>query len=411
MSQKQMKEPPLNNEISDNEDKSITLMVTALGGIFFIAGVWMCVSHLPGTALLQNPVALLGLVFAVLGSILLCVAYRVNQAYQKFGPTPLLLQPTNPGVGGKFVASFVLNPKAGKRLGSAPDLQAMLICYRQRHSHADNSSSTIDAIWEQSAPVYKQYTAKGIEAAFQFDVPPDCENSDDSNVDWIIKVEGDFTQQGLGKFARSWPITIAKTAPRATPVTNIPSSFLDRSAHQAQEKAIVTANEQFPIVESDVDISLVSHGVFTKAVAVAGVLISAIFASIGVFVIASGDWGGIAFVLMGLLGAGISIYLAGRKLEVNFNKRERVLYSRRTFAGIPLAKRQVKVTSPDQFKILKIGATDVDGKVVSLYAILLSTDGEPVRVAEGVRGWKAAGVLKERIVDSFFAGEQDALAA
>ena len=106
--------------------------------------------------------------------------------------------------------------------------------------------------------------------------------------------------------------------------------------------------------------------------------------------------------MIGALVISSSIFVMGRKIEVNVDTQMRMLNMRRSLFGIPIYSREVALFNPEQFSI-KLSSSATSGrKKTEYFNVLIDNSGKKVKIAEGVSGRQTAEVLVEKIVEEAF---------
>ncbi len=153
----------------------------AMQGAWFFAIIWNVVSvWLPWriyeeVALQQNYLALIGLLFPLVGIGLLVWAARRTLEWRRFGIAPVLLDPFPGSIGGNVGGTI--------ELGYPYDSSAkFIVTLANIYSHVSGSGknrTTHEAfLWQHSAAAHNEPGSKGTRLIFRFDVPDGLHPSD-----------------------------------------------------------------------------------------------------------------------------------------------------------------------------------------------------------------------------------------
>lgn len=398
--------------ITSNQ-KTGSWFLAAFGGVFFLMGTGLSLVVLPDAIREGQYGALFILLFAVVGAGMIYHAFKVFRAYQRFGPTPLHLDPSAPGVGGQLGGQLTLVlPDTSLTAGTATELLARLTCTRKSKS-GDSTSRSIK--WQEEAPVYLKRTASGIEASFLFEIPDSCTPTKEwnrgSSFDWRVTVHGEFNEPGLGKFERSWVVVVEEGAAQASNILSIPQSFLQKAKQTSEARAKASAINQVPVTEDAQYINVHSRAGRDLTGKMFLMLFGAVFSAAGIFTIMQSWWPGYIFLLIGTAIFLSSLYILGKSIEVKINKDSWVLYTRESWCKVVYAHRQGDVVDPDQFRIRKTSSSSNGDKLTEYYAVYFESCGKTIRIADGIEGKKEAVALKDAIIECCFSDEQLAIAA
>jgi len=236
-----------------SNQKTENLTLAFIGGFFFVVGLALTVFFLPKALRAGEYGALSMLLFLIVGGALLYHCLLIYRAYKRFGPTPLLLDPPQPGVGGQLGGRLNLySPGIGYKTDTHAQLQARLTCSRKQRSKNNTSYSVL---WQEDVPAYIKQTALGVEISFLFDIPDSCIPSEDlshsSSIEWNVSIEGEFSSGDLGKFERDWQVVVrdraALASQAASQAASIPQSFMQNNEQLSNQRAKASALKQVPV--------------------------------------------------------------------------------------------------------------------------------------------------------------------
>ncbi len=180
-----------------SEQKTERWFLILLGGLFFIVGAGTLLFFLPDAIRDQEYGVLFSLLFVFAGAGFLYHAFKFHQAYRRFGPTPLFLDPLYPSVGGQLGGRFSIDVQnIINNVSSKKPHWATLACTRKSRTRKKDHTS-YEVLWQDGGPVYLKQTARGVEASFMFDIPITCTATQDlnrhSSIEWKVTVKAGFS--------------------------------------------------------------------------------------------------------------------------------------------------------------------------------------------------------------------------
>ena len=330
-------------------------------------------------------------------------ALKQKALFKKFGPTPLTIDPKNPGLGGEFGASLLLSPEGQSSFIDSPAIMSTLRCIRRYRSGKNTSSRTI---WEESFPAYTKPVSNGLQILTKFLIPTDGRSSkewsDGDSIEWELAIEGDFSGSGYGKLERSWPIFIDAVKPVMNSSIEIPQSFINQADQMLNTKAEVSALQQIKLLESDRYIDVVSEAGRHLLGTFFGIVFGGIFAGVGWFTISEGWWPGYIFLVIGALVLLACLYSIGNSVSAQFDKHARLIKIKNTWFGLPLGSHECAIFSPDQFS-LKETMSSSDGKKTTRYfSLKFNYNSKTFTLAKSIKGKREAQALKQKLVSLLF---------
>ena len=404
----QSRDQRLQQETTDGikcNEKAGSLVLAGFGSIFFVIGTGSSLLAIPKALRDGEYAALLVLVFVFVGAGIMYYAFKMYRGYSRFGATPLRLDPQVPGVGGALGGKFAIN-KSELMLNpqSETELKALLTCSRKRKS-GDRTSTSI--LWQEETEVYLQRTAEGVNGQFIFEIPEHCQPTKEwesrSSIDWKVAVEGDFNHPDLGKFARSWEVTVEDVAARPGNIVNIPDLFLKNADEKSKERAKSSALDQIPVTENSHYLEVLSDAGRHLRSNLFLLIFGLVFAGVGTAIIRQQHWlFGLVFLSVGVSIAVAAVFIYGKALEVKIDKETNILYTRQSWFGLVYSHLQGELLDAAQFEI-KMTSSETSGtKHTEFYVVNFQSDGKKIRVAERIKGRKAAEALKQLIIERCF---------
>ena len=359
-------------------------------GIWIFAAFWNLISA-PIPFMLyeevvekQNTIALVGLLFTVVGIGLLTWAIRRTLEWRRFGPTPVTLDPFPGSIGGHVGGTIDLNLP----FSSQNEFELTLTSIRSYVSGSGkNRSRKEKAGWQDSVMAHAESSsAGGTRLSFRFDVPEglpesDAERDEDSYTIWRLALGAELDGADLD---RSFDIPVYATATQSRGLSQL-------AVQRGREKqALHDDAEVRKIVRLTHDASgrrMVYPMGRNPGPALGGFIVGATFAAAGWWLVV--DEGqrlfGSVFGGVGALVAIGALYSIFNSLEIvrepgGFRTVRRVL-------GFPLKRGRM---SRDEFvKFTKKSGyqTQNGGKHVMHYTIrAVDRSGRALVVGEGFRG-------------------------
>ncbi len=180
--------------------------------------VWNAISApipfmLPEELAKGNQLALIGLLFPLVGLGLLAWAIRRTLNWRRFGITPLVMDPFPGAIGGDVGGAVELRLAYSHK----HRFQVTLTCnhvYTRRTS--DGTETVRDAKWQDEQQAEVQPGMHGTRLRFLFQPPdelPDSSEGDTSWYEWTVQISADLAG---ADFNRSWELPVCKDAGRQT---------------------------------------------------------------------------------------------------------------------------------------------------------------------------------------------------
>lgn len=361
---------------------------TAMWGAWAFAAFWNLVSaalpFLIYEEVMQkgNHLALIGLLFPLVGIGLLIWAIRRTLEWRRFGPAPVTLDPFPGSIGGHVGGTIDLNlpfdPAAQFRL-------TLNNLYSYISGSGKNRSRKEEAVWQDAMPAHAEHGAKGTRLIFRFDVPGGLHASDtdhdDSYHQWRLRLHAELPGTDLD---RDYDIPVYATA---------------TESRRLSEPAVRKARAEQGLIDDQSvgDVVRIRDGFGGKQLiyplgrnigpALGGVLVGAIFAAAGWFlVVEEGQFiFGSVFGGVGALIGAFCLYMMLNSLEVSAEAAD--IGSVRKLLGIPIRRKRMNRSSFERFERRSTMKSQSGGKHIiyySLYAV--NRQGNEILVGEGFRG-------------------------
>ena len=330
----------------------------------------------------ENYLALIGLLFPLVGIGLLVWAIRRTLEWRRFGPAPVTLDPFPGSIGGHVGGTIDLN------MPFDPNARFELTL-NNLHSYMSGSGSDRsrreEAEWQDTIAAYAEPGTNGTRLIFRFDVPeglnPSDAEQDDSYYIWRLNLRAELPGTDID---RSYDIPVYATAAQSQHLS-------DRAAQQAR-----TAQNAIDD-ESVGEIIRIRNGISGKQLfypmgrhvgpAIGGVLVGVIFAGAGWWLLVEEGqtiFGGV-FASVGSLIGIFCLYLMLNSFEVTQQAGE--IRTVRRLLGIPISRQQMHQNSFVSFEKKSTMKSQSGGKHIIYYSIYaVDRQGEKMLLGEGFKG-------------------------
>jgi hypothetical protein len=368
----------------------------------------------------QNTLALVGLLFPLVGAGLIAWAIGRTREWHRFGPTPVTLDPFPGSIGGHVGGTIDLRLPydAGTRVGvTLTNLESYM------SGSGKNRRRSEKALWQDSQSAQLVPGSAGTRLTFRFDVPAsaaesDAEQSGDSYHLWRLNIAADLPGADLD---RDFDVPVYATATESRQVS---ARALDGAHAENRAASEQAASERFRVAFAGTGKELLYPMGRNALSSLGGIIIGGLFAGAGVYLmIAEGERfiGGV-FSLVGGLIFLASLYMLLNSLHVKTEGGQ--LISVRRILGIPISRRSIRTDQVQRFSKDSTMQTQSGRRHVMHYSIYAGDDsGQKICVGEGFTGESEAnaairliarelsvtpreGFAEERATDAF-----DALAA
>ncbi|MGI9248258.1 MAG: DUF3592 domain-containing protein [Woeseiaceae bacterium] len=361
---------------------------TAMWGAWAFAAFWNLISAAVPFLLYQevmqreNYIALVGLLFPLVGIGLLAWAIRRTLEWRRFGAAPVTLDPFPGSIGGHVGGTIDLNlpfdPAARFQL-----TLNNLHCYYS--GSGKNRSRKEEAKWQDALVAHAEPGARGTRLTFRFDVPEGLDASDtdhdDSYYVWRLNLRAELPGTDLD---RDYDIPVYATA---------------RESRHLSDHAVQKARAEQNLIDNESvgEIIEIRQGAGGKQMvypigrhvgsALGGLIVGSIFAAAGWYLIVEEGhtvFGGI-FGGVGLLIGLFCLYLMLNSLEVS--KEAANIKTVRRLLGIPISRKQMHQNSFERFEKKSTMKTQSGGKHVIYYSVYaIDRQGNEIALGEGFKG-------------------------
>ena len=342
----------------------------------------------------QNYLALIALLFPLVGIMLIAWAIQRTLEWRRFGPAPLRLDPFPGSIGGHVGGTIDLN------LPYDSEARFELTLTNIHHyvsGSGKNRSRKEKALWQDVQIAHAEYGSSGTRLSFRFDVPEGLSESDadpegDSHDEWRLNLKAELPGADLD---RDYEIPVYATARQSRMLS-------DRVVQQSRQELGVIAEQN---IRDTIDIRQDSG---TKSLffpmgrnvgaSVGGFIIGAIFAAAGWYLVVEEGQRifGSIFGGVGELIAIATLYMMLNSLEVM--KQGSSVTAVRRVLGIPVHRRTMQLYEFERFSKDSSFQTQSGSKHVMHYSIYaLDRSGNRMVVGEGFKGESEANAAIQLI--------------
>lgn len=331
----------------------------------------------------QNLVALVGLIFSVVGIGLLVWALRRTLEWRRFGPAPVLLDPFPGSIGGHVGGTVDL------RVPYDPGSNFMLTLtniHSRMSGSGKNRKRRERAKWQDTRIAHATAGAQGTRLTFRFDVPAGLDESDalrdgDTWHLWRLSLNADLPGVDVN---RDYDVPVYATAEKSE---RLPESSL-RDVTAAQNRIDDQAIERLVRLEFGTDGRRMLFPMGRNLLSgTMGVLFGAVFAGAGWFLMQRADhpFMGAIFGVVGLLVTASSFWLVLNSLEVR--QAGMTIRTVRRVLGVPVKRREMRQSEFSAFDKSSSMQSQAGGRHVMHYSVYaIDRAGNRMIVGEGFRG-------------------------
>lgn len=379
--------------------------------------VWF---QLPDEIAKQNYMALVSLLFPLVGLGILYFAIRTTREYLRFGIIELSMDPYPGSIGGHVGGTMEI-----KRLQyedptvNSADFNVTLECVYSYISGSGKDRSRRENIkWAEQGLAKIRRSAFGIQLAFRFDVPdhlPEADSERGSTYHfWRVTVKAELPGADLN---RKYDIPVFNTGTQSSSVRhNISAQVEEKREAESQVKARAIARGEFHLTDLAKSIKIsdlggelkLYHPMFrNKALTAFAAIFSGGF-SFATFGINSEMSGGlfsiftflfsIPFALVALAATIAVIYLPFNNLSVSIGNGS--LSSVRRLLFLPVSRHTLSFNEIDHLSIKRSSSTGQGvGKVEYFKVFAHTLGGGKFTIAEGVKGEDLANHFKDYLAE------------
>ena len=376
----------------------------AMYGAWIFAALWNLISaplpFLIYTEVLdkENYLALIGLLFPVVGLGLLTWAIRSTLEWRRFGLAPVTLDPFPGSIGGHVGGTIDVNVPYDPSLNYSLTLTNV-------HSYVSgsgkNRSRREKAKWQDSQTAHTEHSAKGTRVTFRFEVPDGLNESDvdpdgDSYDLWRLNLKAELPGADIDR-SYEIPVYATQTESRSLP------EYAIQKAKLAQNKMDdVSVRELVRMSYGARGRSMLFPAGRNLLSGFIGALFGIVFGGVGIFLL-TGDHSvviGGAFSFIGGLILLFSLYSMINSLEIY--QEAGVLKTVRRLLGIPIQQSEMQKSNFQRFKKKSTMQTQSGGKHIVHYSVYaVDRSGNKIVLGEGLKGASEAEALMRMVASEF----------
>jgi len=330
----------------------------------------------------HNNMALLGLLFPLIGIGLLTWAIRRTLEWRRFGTAPVTLDPFPGSIGGHVGGTIDLN----LLFDPAAKFQLTLSnLYSYISGSGKNRSRKETAKWQDRVIAHAEPGAAGTRLLFRVDVPEGLDPSDaekgNSYYLWRLNLQANLPGIDLD---RDYEIPVYATAERSQHVPDIAVQSARMEQDLVDDHAV---GEIIEIHHRPGGTQLIYPAGRNVASSIGGLLTGSVFAAIGWYLVTNAGHAifGSVFGSVGALIAIFSIYTVLNSLEVS--KEDGWIKSVRRILGVPVSRKQMRQNNFERFTKKSTMQTQSGGKHAMYYSIYaVDRQDNKMVLGEGFKG-------------------------
>lgn len=335
----------------------------------------------------QNYIALVALLFPLIGIVLIAWAVRRTREWTRFGATPVVLDPFPGSIGGHVGGTIALNlpfDSAHKFLLTLTNIHSYM------SGSGDDRSRKEDALWQDEIVAHAESSGTGTRLVFRYDIPEGLSESDAAPEGeaydlWRLNVRADIPG---ADFDRDFEIPVYATA----------RSSVGIGDYQLERAKADQAKIYDDVIQDDINIHYdgmgkkLSYPMGRNFVSnFLGFVIGGAFTAVGVWLVVTEGQRvfGSIFGGVGALVAVSAFYMMFRSLDVT--QEGDTIRSRRRWLGIPLRTREMRKSDFYRFELDRGMKSQQGGKHVTWYKVsAIDRNANEILLGEGFKGKAAA---------------------
>ncbi|MGR8929270.1 MAG: DUF3592 domain-containing protein [Gammaproteobacteria bacterium] len=381
------------------------------GGIVWTAISMPLVFALQDEIIQKNYVALIGLLFPLVGLLLLYKASQMTRAWLYFGPIELELDPYPGSIGGHVGGNLLIS----KRVDTSAPVKIDLECVHTYVSGTGENRSRQESIkWFEQGTASVETTGRGVRLQFRFDVPEDLPESDieqtGSYYFWRVRVAGE--PDGI-ELKREYTIPVFQTRSQSRYITRNNSAEAEELRKEEAMQSAVAINQghfdrtalarafryedsgqeqrfYYPMFRNKL-LTLFAL-IFAGGFDFASISMNRTFGGEGIMTIVMTVFS-LPFSLVGLVATIAAIYLPFNNLSVGLANRRITALRRLLF--IPIYYRALDAHDIRRIEVKSSGSTGSGAKQVKHFGLIVhGKNGGKFTIAEDIDGEILAEQLK-----------------
>lgn len=367
----------------------------------FMALLFFGVS-LPGTLAIPEEIGkdnwsiLLVLLFPLAAVFMARAAWRARRCWQYFGPMPVRLTPYPGQLGGDVAGELPL-----RHYDPAATYSVTLQCVKSVVSGSGKNRTRRESIiWQDKQYPHIEPGGDTASVRFLFTPPTDMPvTSDEGRTSWFWRLCLKGPEEPVA-LSRTWTLPVVAGDGKAAP---LPQAHVSRMARREKTEALAAVVEQVDVEPWQDGLQITSRRGRHKGLTLMLLAMGLIFtAATGFLVRAALDEGFMLYVMaffFGLFGVPMllgGLFTAGRALEARIIGGQ--VYTRRSWFGINLWKRQLPLAHADQLTLKSAGSMSSGTDQIEFFHLRVSHQGRSVRIVETIAGRDSAEALREQLV-------------
>ena len=376
----------------------------AMYGAWIFAALWNLISApLPfliyGEVLeKQNYLALIGLLFPLVGVGLLTWAIRNTLEWRRFGAAPVTLDPFPGSIGGHVGGTIDINIPHDTSIQYSVTLTSL-------HSYVsgsgDNRSRREKAKWQDSQVAHAEHAASGTRLTFRFEVPDGLDESDashdgDSYNLWRMNLHAEMPGPDID---RDYEIPVYATARQSQ---TLPTYSVTQAKSSQNKLNDVAVRELVKLSYGSSGRSMLYPAGRNLFGGFVGSLFGAVFTGVGVFLFTREHSYiiGAGFSFVGGLILLASLYAFLNSLEVYQDGG--MLRTTRRILGFPVKRAELQKSNFSHFRKKSSSQTQSGKKHTMHYSVYaVDRQGNEITVGEGLNGSSEANALMRLVALEF----------
>jgi len=330
----------------------------------------------------KNYIALVGLLFTLVGIWLLSWAIRRTLEWKRFGPTPVVLDPFPGSIGGHVGGTIEI----GLPFTAAQNFEMSLTnIHSYMSGSGKNRSRKESAKWQDAIVAHTEPGGIGTKLTFRFDVPAGLNESDadqdDSYHIWRLGLRANLDGTDLD---RSYDIPVYATAQHSRSLSGL---AMERAREKQQS---VSDQEVLDVVQLRNDAGgrrMIYPFGRNIGPSLGAFIVGAAFAAVGWWLVVEEGhtFFGSVFGGIGALIGMVALYMMLNSLEVARDANG--IRTTRRILGLPVKRSYLNRDAFVKFKKKSSHKTQQGNKHVVYYTIYaVDIDGDKIVVGEGFKG-------------------------
>jgi len=377
---------------------------TGMIGLWFISAFWNAISFptaisaVPKILADKEYIALMVLLFPLVGLGLLYWAIKSTLEWKRFGATPLTMDPYPGSIGGQVGGQIKINTPYNPAIA----YKVTLSCIHSYMSGSGKSRSQKESVrWQDDGYVQVKPMANHINAEFCFDTPdnlPASESHSDSYNLWRLTIESKMEGVDLN---RNFEIPVYPNKHQSAHI-----NFKSPDIYPAGiEKT--TAESLLPLSQTS-NTKELYYPMFRNFLSnLAGIIFGGVFAAVGVFLWQQGAREGFMLYFMSsiftTIGVGVVIsatYMALNSLTIKMNGMN--LHYKRKFLFFNLVNKIIPYNEVTSITSKKSSSSNSGGKNHIYYKVYANARGKKYMLSEKIDSSSKKDLVIEYFNKEFF---------